>query len=262
MPMLDVDGARLHYHEQGAGDTIVLTAGYNTPSKFWGPLVPMLAENFRVVTYDVRGFGDTEIVAESASIDVAADDLHALIAHVSDGPVLSLGHAFGGGVASNHIVRNPDDVRGLILLNSGGLFAGEPAASANMYPLSTKRGLDADSYAKLFVETYCGAGFGETDEQRALLDGMFEDRNSREKVMLSLSILGSMNAEQYWAKWTQPTLLIYGTADRVAVPFNGFDLARMLPGAQLHWLRGAGHYSPWERPERIAELIGEFAAGL
>ena len=176
MPMLDVDGARLHYHEQGAGDTIVLTAGYNTPSKFWGPLVPMLAENFRVVTYDVRGFGDTEIVAESASIDVASDDLHALIAHVGDGPVLSLGHAFGGGVASNHVVRNPDDVRGLILLNSGGLFAGDPAASANMYPLSTKRGLDADSYAKLFVETYCGAGFGETDEQRALLDGMFEDR--------------------------------------------------------------------------------------
>ena len=80
--------------------------------------------------------------------------------------------------------------------------------------------------------------------------------------MLSLSILGSMNAEKYWAKWSQPTLLIYGTADRVAVPFNGFDLARMLPGAELHWLRGAGHYSTWERPERIAELIGEFAAGL
>ena len=53
-----------------------------------------------------------------------------------------------------------------------------------------------------------------------------------------------------------------GTADRVAVPLNGFDLARALPNSELHWLRGAGHYSPWERPERIAELIGEFAAGL
>ena len=262
MPMLDVDGARLHYHEQGAGETIVLTAAYNTPSKFWGPLVPTLAENFHVVTYDVRGFGDTEIETESASVDIAADDLHALIQHVSDGPVLSLGHAFGGGVAANHIVRNPDAVRGLILVNAGGMFAGDPAASANMYSLSTKRGLDADGFAELFVETYCGAGFGETEEQRALLDGMFEDRSPRGKVMMALSILGSSNADKYWAQWTHPTLLIYGTADRVAVPFNGFDLARALPNSELHWLRGAGHYSPWERPDRIAELVGEFAAGL
>ena len=91
---------------------------------------------------------------------------------------------------------------------------------------------------------------------------MFEDRSPREKVMMALSILGSSNADKYWAQWSHPTLLLYGTADRVAVPFNGFDLARALPNSELHWLRGAGHYSPWERPERITELVGEFAAGL
>ena len=260
MPMLDVDGARLHYHEHGSGETIVLTAGYNTPSKLWGPLVPLLAERFRVVTYDVRGFGETEIEGTSASLDDASDDLHALI-EAAGGPVLSLGHAFGGAVAANHAVRNPDDVRGLIMASAGGMFAGDPAASANMVPLSTKKDLDADAYAKLFCETYCGAGFGEAPEQRELLDGMFHDAPSRDQMRLAFSILGSMNADNYWAQWSQPTLLLYGTQDRVAAPLNAFDLARM-PGAELHWLRGAGHYSPWERPERIAELIGGFASGL
>ena len=261
MPMLDVNGARLHWREQGAGETIVLTAAYNTPEKLWGPLVPLLAERFRVVTYDVRGFGETAIEAGSATLDDTADDLHALIGAAADGPALSLGHAFGGGVAANHAVRHADDVRALILVGAGGMFAGDPAASANMVPLSTKRDLDADAYAQLFRETYCGAGFGEEAGERALIDGMFADRPSREQARLAFSILGSMNAERYWAQWTQPTLLIYGTADRVTAPYNAFDLARM-PGARLHWLRGAGHYGVWERPQRIAGLVGEFAGSL
>ena len=231
MPVLDVDGARLHYYEQGSGETIVLTAGYNTPSKLWGPLVPLLAERFRVVTYDVRGFGETEIEGTSATLDDASDDLHALVEAVG-GPVLSLGHAFGGAVAANHALRAPDEARGLILVSAGGMFAGDPAASANMVPLSTKRDLDADSYAKLFCETYCGQGFGDAPEERELLDGMFHDQPTRDQARLAFSILGSMNAERYWARWSQRTLLLYGTADRVAVPLNAFDLARM-PGAEL-----------------------------
>jgi 3-oxoadipate enol-lactonase len=260
MPLLDVEGAKLNYQEQGTGETIVLTAAYNTPSKCWGALVPLLAEHFHVVTYDVRGFGDTEFDETRASLDDTSDDLHALIEFVG-APVMSLGHAFGGAVAANHAVRYPDDLRALIMVSAGGMFAGDPAASANMVPLSTKKDLDADTYAKLFSETYCGAGFGETPKQRELLDGMFHDAPSRDQMRLAFSILGSMNAENYWAKWTHPTLLIYGTQDRVTVPLNALDLAR-LPDSQLHWLRGAGHYSTWERPERITELIGEFETSL
>lgn len=260
MPMLDVEGARLHYDEQGSGETIVLTAGYGVPAKLWGPLVPLLAERFRVVSYDVRGFGETELEGTSGTLDEASDDLHAVVEAVG-GPVLSLGHAFGGAIAANHAVRNPNDVRGLILVAAGGMFAGDPAASANMFQLATKRDIDADGYAKLFCETYCGPGWGEAPEERELLDGMFHSQQTREQARYAVSILGSMNADNYWAQWSQPTLLLYGTADRVAVPLNAFDLARMAH-AELYWLRGSGHFAPWERAPRIAELVGAFAGSL
>ena len=260
MPLLDRDGARLAYDVQGDGPTIVLTAGYGVPAALWGPLVPALASSFRVVTHDVRGFGKTEVTREKTTLDELSDDLHAIVEAVG-GPVLSAGHAFGGAVTANHAVRHPADVRGVVLMSAGGMFASDPAAAANMLPLATKRDLDAEGYAKLFCETYAGAGFGETPEQQEFLKGMFEATQSREQARAAVSALVSMNADAYWGQWTQPTLLLYGTHDRIAVPLNAFDLARR-PGYELHWLRGAGHFSPMERPQQIAARIGEWAAGF
>lgn len=259
MAFLDVEGARLHYELQGDGPTLLMTPGFATPQALWGPLLPALAERFLVVTHDVRGVGETEISTERSNQNELAGDLHALVQEVG-GPVISLGHAFGAAITAAHAVRYADDVRAVVICSSGGLFASDPAAAANMVPLSTKRDLDAESYAKLFVETYCGAGFEEDPDGQLFLRGMFEQGQTREQMRLSVSTLGTLD-QAYWGAWEQPTLLIYGTADRIAQPLNAFDLARR-PHMELHWLRGAGHYAPVERPAETAELVLAFAEGL
>lgn len=190
MPFIDVEGARLHYEVTGDGPTLLMTAGYGVPASLWGPLVPMLAEHFRVVTHDVRGFGETELSTEGTTIEQLADDLHAIVGEVGR-PVLSLGHAFGAAIVQRHAVKHVADVRALVICSSGGLFPGDPQASANMFPLATKRDLDVEGYSKLFVEPYCGAGFGEQEDERAFLTGSFEATQTREQARTAVSALGT-----------------------------------------------------------------------
>lgn len=57
-----------------------------------------------------------------------------------------------------------------------------------------------------------------------------------------------------------PTLVVHGTADRLMDSENGELLARLIPGARLELLEGAGHMFFWEQPERSAQLVREHAA--
>ena len=67
---------------------------------------------------------------------------------------------------------------------------------------------------------------------------------------------------RYWASWTQPTLLLYGTHDRLGVPEHGFELARVLPDSELHWLYPEGHFLTREQPRQVSERILDWAHRL
>jgi pimeloyl-ACP methyl ester carboxylesterase len=56
-----------------------------------------------------------------------------------------------------------------------------------------------------------------------------------------------------------PTLVVHGTADELVPVSNGHMLARLIPGAQLHLLEGAGHMFFWEAPGDAAALVAGFA---
>jgi pimeloyl-ACP methyl ester carboxylesterase len=55
-----------------------------------------------------------------------------------------------------------------------------------------------------------------------------------------------------------PTLVVHGTEDVVVDPANADLLADLIPGATVEWLEGCGHLLFWEKPDRFAEVVGEF----
>ena len=55
--------------------------------------------------------------------------------------------------------------------------------------------------------------------------------------------------------------MIHGTADEMLAAINGDLVASLIPGARLALLEGAGHLFFWERPQRSADLVRDFALG-
>lgn len=115
-----VNGTELHYVTAGElGTPVLLVHGF--PETWWAfrKVIPLLATRHRVYAVDLRGFGDSATADDHYSGAVAAEDLHALIGHLSIGPMQVVGQDVSGGVVYRLTATHPEDVIGLTAIESG-----------------------------------------------------------------------------------------------------------------------------------------------
>jgi pimeloyl-ACP methyl ester carboxylesterase len=115
-----VNGTRLHYVTAGnEGTPVLLVHGF--PETWWAfrALIPLLATRHRVYAVDLRGFGDSDVADENYSSAVAAEDLHALIEHLSVGSMHVVGQDLSGGVVFRLASTHAEDVTSLTAIESG-----------------------------------------------------------------------------------------------------------------------------------------------
>lgn len=130
LPSITINGAKLHAEAFGSPDSPLLIIVHGGPGSDYRYLLNCKAfanEGYRVVFFDQRGAGLSQRFPASAynSVDVAINDLKAVIAHYRTSPdqkVFILGHSWGAMLASAFVNSNPAAVQGLILGEPGGLI--------------------------------------------------------------------------------------------------------------------------------------------
>lgn len=117
MPMIDLHGLRVHYQQQGRGADVVLIHAVTSNLSVWlfSNVMAILAREFRVTAYDMRGHGASGAPESGYTSADLAEDLRALHAALALGPAILVGHSYGAVVATHAAVLHPGMVRGLIL---------------------------------------------------------------------------------------------------------------------------------------------------
>jgi pimeloyl-ACP methyl ester carboxylesterase len=115
--MVKVNGAELYYAVRGSGPPLLLIHGTGADSSCYDELAEGLARDFRVLTYDRRGWSRSPRPAGwvKTSIEEQADDAAWLLRATGHAPALVFGSSSGGLIALALVLRNPDVVRGAIL---------------------------------------------------------------------------------------------------------------------------------------------------
>jgi pimeloyl-ACP methyl ester carboxylesterase len=118
--LYDVGGHRLHLDCRGQGSpTVVLSNGLGGISTGWARITAPVAATTRVCAYDRAGQGWSDEAATPRDGVHSAQDLHTLLAAAGeDGPSVLVGHSTGGAVAMTYAARYPDQVAGMVLLDS------------------------------------------------------------------------------------------------------------------------------------------------
>ena len=256
---IETNGIRIHVTQQGSGElALVFLHYYGGSSRTWDAVAKRLADRYRIIATDHRGWGQSDAPGEGYGIADLAADAEGVIAALGLRRFILVGHSMGGKVAQLMASRRPHGLEGLILV--------APSPPSPMLL---------------------------SDEQRAMLVGAYQSRESVEFVLdhvltaqplsaamraqvIEDSLRAAPQAKRAWpnvamaeditadvAAIDVPTLVISGEHDQVdRVATLQAELLPRLPHAVLHILPGVGHLSPLESPEAVAQQITSFIGAL
>lgn len=263
MPFLEHAGCRIHFETSGApgAPPLLLVMGLGLCSAAWHTLPSRLAERFRVTVFDNRGVGRSTL-ARGFRIRDLADDAARVLDAAGVERAFVFGISMGGMIAQELALRHPARVRALALgATFGGHFRSrKPTLSAarDLVLVSLARlSSSPRAMARLLVSDEFYAGHPE--RFRAWLAG--QSRARRAVVRRQLIAVALHEAERRLPLVRVPTLVLTGDRDRLVPPENSRRLARLIPGARLVELPGAGHAFPFERADDTVRLLTEHFLG-
>lgn len=108
----------IFYTDQGKGNALVFLHGFIENSNMWNAFVPELTKRNRVICIDLLGHGKTECLGYVHSMELMADIVEIVLKHLKIRRSTFIGHSMGGYVALAFAEKNPDALKGLVLMNS------------------------------------------------------------------------------------------------------------------------------------------------
>ncbi len=260
----------MNYEVAGEGLDVVLVHGLGLSSmKTWTYQVPELARRFRVHTYDVRGFGETDNPARRFSVQQHAYDLQELLDTLELERVVLVGFSMGGWISQQFVLDNPDRVRGLVLsCTTSGLRPEGARKFVERGALVEAKGMEALADAQI-RNTFTAESLRDRPDlidfyRRNFLDTNENDPLSYAAMFRALSI---PNWTPQLGRIQCPTLVLCGGADngitRGNTPTDAAEILHAgIPGSQLHVIPDGGHYAHLEQPAQWNRIVGDFIAGI
>jgi 3-oxoadipate enol-lactonase len=270
MGFVDVSGAPLYYEVAGNGPALVLLHAGLADSRMYDDQFLAFARRYRVVRYDLHGFGRSGTPTQPYAHH---EVLRALLDYLGIERAELLGISMGGGIAVDFAVTYPARVGALLLLACG--FGG--------YPMAAMGAATAATAATAALAAPIGAAFQAGDFARAIelsvrlwVDGTERgpeevDPGVRERFralytdVLRRSREGGRQADPLdppaylrLGEIAAPTLVVVGSGDVPAVLDMADLLARTIPGARKIVLPRLAHLLNMERPTEVNRLVLDF----
>lgn len=265
MPIIKANIINIEYEIHGSGEPLLLIAGLGYDRWMWHRMIPGLAENFQVITFDNRGVGGTDKPPGPYTAQLLADDVAALLGELDVGRTAVFGHSMGGFIAQALALSYPELVSKLILAASN--FGGPNHIRITQEALLVLMDTQSDAVTRmrngLAVST--APGFVEQNPEFIEKWAAYRTAHPVEPAAYEAQLaigLGLMSEEACFEhKLSQvqvPTLILFGEADKVVPPGNAALLAQQIPNSTITILPNAGHIFPFDAPEAAVTAVTRF----
>jgi 3-oxoadipate enol-lactonase len=251
---VSVNGARLAVSDSGGdGDPVVFVHAGVADRRMWAPLAAELPAGLRLITYDMRGFGDSELPPGGYS---DARDLVALLDELSLERVALVGASQGGRVALEVASAWPERIGALVLLDAA---VEDHDWSAQVREFGAAEGAaveagDVDRAVELNVRLWVD-GPREPEAVPSELRELVTDMQRR-AIELQIAVEAEEDAVGVEPeRITAPTLIVVGELDVPDFHAIADRLAEGIPGARRETVAGVAHLPSLEKPAEVARLI-------
>jgi pimeloyl-ACP methyl ester carboxylesterase len=262
MPAVHVEGTPLAYDETGSGPPLVLVHAAIADRRMWDPVVPLLADAFRVIRYDARGFG-----ASPAADGPFAHwrDLAAVIQGLDAAPARLIGVSMGGGTVLAVAAEQPDLLERMVVIAPGIGFSEPSPAILAFWEAedAALEGGDLDAAAEVNVRTWLDGPTRASAEVDPAIRSLVFDMQRRAFELANPASVEERPAKPLRSRLpsiTTPMLVMVGELDQPDM-LEASRAAAEATQARFISMPGVAHLPPLEAPEAFVALVRPFLEG-
>jgi 3-oxoadipate enol-lactonase len=258
-----ISGITLAYSDTGSGLPIVFLHAFPLNRTMWTTQEQALSSQFRVITVDLRGHGESDAPLWRYTLDQAADDVRALLDHLSIRQAVLVGLSMGGYILFAFYRKFADRVKGLVLADTRAQAdtAEGKDGRFQMAQVAYKKGPTAIAdlmIPKLLSPASISSNPDLVRTVRAMIEG-----NQISGIAGDLMAMAERaDSIPYLNQIACPTQIIVGELDQATPPSDAKLMADRIPGARLATIPGAAHLANLEQPEAFNQIVSSFASDL
>lgn len=259
--IIEVNGLKISYLDEGEANApvIIFVHGFPFNKWMWTKQIMEFKNNFRVIAYDVRGFGDSEMGNVHFSMQLFSFDLIGLMDALHIEKAILCGLSMGGYIAFSAMANFPHRFNRLVLCDTKCAADDATAKEKRMKTIESIKENGKDKYAEeslemLFSPNSIVASPAIVLKIREMITATPEDVLIKALHALAkrndhCGLLPSLNV---------PVMLAVGRDDALTPPKVMQQMHERIPGSMMHIIENAGHLSPLEQPEKFNRLLTSF----
>ncbi|MEQ8333083.1 3-oxoadipate enol-lactonase [Nisaea sp.] len=247
----------IHYSDRtmGSGPTLVLANSLGTDFRIWDTLLPKLEGIGRIVRYDKRGHGLTDVTEPPYSIQDLSTDLELLVDHAGLDHFLLGGVSIGGMIAQDYAARHPDQVDALVCMDTAPKI-GESSLWQDRIDAISANGLD--SIADGVMERWFSASFRKNNPAATAGWRNLLARTTQAGYLGCCAAIRDADLTAATLALTVPTLVLCGAEDGATPPALVKSMADAMQNASYVDIPNAGHIPSLEQPQAVADAMNRF----
>lgn len=244
----------MHFVDEGPRDgvPVVFANSLGTDYRLWDPLIPLLPAGLRIIRYDKRGHGLSDLSGE-VTIEALAEDAAALIEALDLGPVVFVGLSIGGLIGQSLVASRPEMLRGLVLSNTAARIGTVDMWNSRIAAI---RDGGLGSIADGVMERWFGKAFRSKSEMTLWRNMLI--RTPEEGYLAASAAIAGADLTASAGAIRLPVLLIAGAEDGATPPELMEATAKLIPNSAFHIIKDAGHLPCVEAPDAYAALLNPF----
>ncbi|WP_299415775.1 alpha/beta fold hydrolase [Acaryochloris sp. IP29b_bin.148] len=268
------NGIRLHYVTQGEGPLVVLLHGFPEFWYSWRHQIPELAQNFKVVALDLRGYNDSDKPKDAKAYHITElmKDVQGVIKGLGYDHCILAGHDWGGAIAWNFAHRYPEMVEKLVVMNMPHPAAFSKALTSNpqqmlkswyipffQLPVIPELLMQAEDYRAITSTFSDGVSnkhaFSPQDIE------IFKDAVAKRGALTAMLNYYRCNSDLFQQDWKRldiPTLMLWGIDDAVLGKELTFSTKNYVSHLQIKYLENCSHWTQQEQPELVNRYMKKF----
>jgi 3-oxoadipate enol-lactonase len=258
-----INGVTLAFNDQGVGFPLVFLHAFPLNRTMWAEQEKALSPQFRVITIDLRGHGESDAPLWRYTLDQAADDVMGLLDHLSIRQAVFVGLSMGGYILFALYRRYADRVKGLVLANTRAQADTAEGKQGRFQMAQTAYKNSPSAIADIMIPKLLSPDtIQEKPDLVRRVRGMIEGNQISGIAGDLMAMAERPDSVPLLKQITRPTQIIVGELDVPTPPADAKLMAERIPGARLAIIPGAAHLSNLEHPDLFNDTIRSFVSNI